>query len=207
MTKKHLSKIAFYSEKGRVGKTPQALEFALRYDYNFATNQNRHREDIQSILSEERFLHIEPNEEFPILKKDFNIVFDLAGELVGYENSIVSALEQAEVIVIPVVNELDALESTALAIAELSSLATITKNIVIVANMIRKPKDLSRIQEVLKGKIDKNIPIVPVRYSMAFEHQVSEKCSIEKLITQGGLYKHNFKGVCADLDNLFSYLK
>jgi len=98
-------KIAVYNEKGRVGKTPLALEIALRLGSNYATNQNRPRDDIQAIIPEGEFLQVAPNDEFPELDADFPVVFDLAGELVGYENSIVSALRQADVIVVPVVNE------------------------------------------------------------------------------------------------------
>ena len=193
--------------KAAWGKPPLALEIVLRLGYNYATNQNRPRTDIQAVVPEGEFLQVGPRESFPQLDADFPVVFDLAGELVGYEASIISALDQAHKIVVPVVNEPDALIGTAYAIAELKSRKSITADFILVANMLRDHKrDLAEITTALRAQLGDKIPIVPVRYSKAFEYQLPEQCSVSELVKRGGLYRWNFGNVNRELDHLMSYL-
>lgn len=199
-------KIAVYNEKGRVGKTPIAVEIALRYNYNYATNQNRPREDLKQILPDGQFLQIEPNQPFPILDDDFQVVFDLAGELVGYETSIVSALEQVDKIIVPTVNEDDAITGTAYAITEIETLPAITADIIVVANMLKQDQEEDEIRTKLSAHLGRAIDVVPVRYSKAFNHQIREGCPITDLVARGGLYQFSFGRVCRNLDHLMTKL-
>jgi MinD-like ATPase involved in chromosome partitioning or flagellar assembly len=200
------TKIAVYNEKGRVGKTPLSLEIALRLGYNYATNQNRPRKDIENIIPDGEFLQVGPNEAFPLLDDDFPVVFDLAGELVGYERSIVSALEQVDLIIVPVVNEADAIMGTAYAITEIKTLDTITAEFVVVANMLKKPSEAEEIAALLIPLIGEEITIIPIRYSKAFDRILSEGKSIRDLVEQGGLYAWSFRNVAAEIDKLMSYI-
>lgn len=200
------NKIAVYNEKGRVGKTPLSLEIALRLGYNYATNQNRPRKDIEAIIPEGEFLQVAPNEAFPKLDDDFPVVFDLAGELVGYEKSIVSALEQVDLIIVPVVNEPDAIMGTAYAIAEIRTLDTITAKFVVVANMLRKPEELDEVREQLLPLIDAEIPVVPIRYSKAFDRILAEGEPVQSLVERGGLFAWNFRNVAKEIEHLMSFI-
>lgn len=200
------TKIAVYNEKGRVGKTPLALEIALRFGYNYATNQNRPRKDIEAIIPEGEFLQVGPSEAFPVLDADFPVVFDLAGELVGYERSIISALEQVELIIVPVVNEPDALMGTAYAITEIKTLKTITAPFVVVANMLKKPEEAEEIRDQLWPMLGFEVPIVPIRYSKAFDRILSEGQSVQRLVDQGGLWSWSFRNVARELDVLMSFI-
>lgn len=201
-----INKIAVYNEKGRVGKTPLSLEIALRLGRNYATNQNRPREDILAILPEGEFLQVAPNEAFPQLDDDFPVVFDLAGELVGYEKSIVSALEQVELIIVPVVNEPDAIMGTAYAMTELRSLESIDAQFVVVANMLKKPEEAEEVEAQLLPMIGLDVPVVPIRYSKAFDRILAEGVSIEALVERGGLYAWSFRNVAKEVDNLMSFI-
>jgi len=201
-----IKKIAVYNEKGRVGKTPLSLEIALRLGCNYATNQNRPRKDIEAIIPEGEFLQVGPGEAFPKLDDDFPVVFDLAGELVGYERSIVSALEQVELIIVPVVNEPDAIMGTAYAITEIKTLKTITADFVIVANMLKKPEEADEIAAQLLPMIGHDIPVIPIRYSRAFDRILSEGTSIRSVVERGGLYAWSFRNVAREIEHLMSYI-
>ncbi len=201
-----IRKIAVYNEKGRVGKTPLSLEIALRLGCNYATNQNRPRKDIEAIIPEGEFLQVGPGEAFPTLDDDFPVVFDLAGELVGYEHSIVSALEQVDLIIVPVVNEPDAIMGTAYAITEIKTLKTITADFVIVANMLKKPEEAEEIAAQLLPMINDDIPVIPIRYSRAFDRILSEGTSIRSVIERGGLYAWSFRNVAREIEHLMSYI-
>ena len=200
------TKIAVYNEKGRVGKTPLSLEIALRMVYNYATNQNRPRKDIEDIIPDGEFLQVGPNEAFPRLDDDFLVVFDLACELVGYERSIVSALEQVDLIIVPVVNEADAIMGTAYAITEIKTLDTITADFVVVANMLKKSVEAEEVAAQLIPLIGEEIPIIPIRYSKAFDRILSEGRPIRDLVGRGGLYAWSFRNVAAEIDTLMSYI-
>lgn len=201
-----MKKIAIYNEKGRVGKTPLSLEIALRLGYNYATNQNRPREDIKAIIPTGEFLQVGPSEAFPKLDDDFPVVFDLAGELVGYEKSIVSALEQVDLIIVPVVNEPDAIMGTAYAITEIMTLDTITAKFVVVANMLKKPEEAEDVKAQLLPLIGVDIPVVPIRYSRAFDRILAEGMSIQDIVEKGGLYAWSFRNVAREVDHLMSYI-
>lgn len=201
-----MNKIAIYNEKGRVGKTPLSLEIALRLGYNYATNQNRPREDIKAIIPTGEFLQVGPSEAFPNLDDDFPVVFDLAGELVGYEKSIVSALEQVDLIIVPVVNEPDAIMGTAYAITEIMTLDTITAKFVVVANMLKKSEEVEGVKAQLLPLIGVDIPVVPIRYSRAFDRILAEGMSIQNLVERGGLYAWSFRNVVREVDHLMSYI-
>jgi MinD-like ATPase involved in chromosome partitioning or flagellar assembly len=201
-----MNKIAIYNEKGRVGKTPLSLEIALRLGYNYATNQNRPREDIKAIIPTGEFLQVGPSEAFPKLDDDFPVVFDLAGELVGYEKSIISALEQVDLIIVPVVNEPDAIMGTAYAITEIMTLNTITAKFVVVANMLKKPEEVEDVKMQLLPLIGFDIPVVPIRYSRAFDRIIAEGISIQALVEKGGLYAWSFRNVAREVDRLMSYI-
>jgi hypothetical protein len=178
----------------------------LRFGYNYATNQNRPRKDIEAIIPEGEFLQVGPSEAFPLLDDDFPVVFDLAGELVGYERSIISALEQVELIIVPVVNEPDALMGTAYAITELKTLDTITAPFVVVANMLKKPEDAEEIKEQLWPMLGYEVPIVPIRYSKAFDRILSEGVPVQRLVEQGGLWGWSFRNVAKELEVLMSFI-
>ena len=201
-----IRKIAVYNEKGRVGKTPLSLEIALRLGCNYATNQNRPRKDIEAIIPEGEFLQVGPGEAFPTLDDDFPVVFDLAGELVGYERSIVSALEQVDLIIVPVVNEPDAIMGTAYAITEIKTLKTITADFVIVANMLKKPEEAEEIAAQLLPMINDDIPVIPIRYSRAFDRILSEGTSVRSVVERGGLYAWSFRNVAREIEHLMSYI-
>jgi MinD-like ATPase involved in chromosome partitioning or flagellar assembly len=201
-----MNKIAIYNEKGRVGKTPLSLEIALRLGYNYATNQNRPREDIKAIIPTGEFLQVGPSEAFPKLDDDFPVVFDLAGELVGYEKSIVSALEQVDLIIVPVVNEPDAIMGTAYAITEIMTLDTITAKFVVVANMLKKSEEVEEVKAKLLPLIGIDVPVIPIRYSRAFDRIITEGISIKSLVENGGLYAWSFRNVAREIDHLMSYI-
>lgn len=201
-----MAKIAVYNEKGRVGKTYFACEIALRMQYNYATNQNRPRKHIEDMLPEGQFLQVGSSEEFPQLDDDFDVVFDLAGELVGYENSIVSALSQADVILVPVINDEDTPEATAYAIKELSTVDSITGQIVLLATDLNTKTDLDELAERMQPLLDKEYPVYPIHRTKAFAWMMREGKSISQIVKERVFLRYPFRTITRELDELFEYL-
>ena len=98
-------KITVYNMKGSAGKTPIATNIALDREYALATNEPYNLLD--AILPEERLLSLQPDEEFPALPPEVDVVFDLAGLMSrDARPSILSAVTQSNVVLVPIYNEL-----------------------------------------------------------------------------------------------------
>lgn len=198
-----MKKVSIYNEKGKLGKSHFAVEIALRLGFCYATNQNRPREDIQAIIPEDEFLQVAPHAEFPALSDGIEVVFDLAGELIGYQESIVSALKQSDTILIPVMNEPDAISATKHAITELETL-NLDAEIILLATDLRTG-DHEEILEALKSA-EGIYKIFPVRHTNLFNRMVREGKSVDEMAKTTKLSAWSHRYIIEDLDNLFKYL-
>ncbi len=63
----------------------------------------------QSLIAENQLLSIGLNDSFPELPDSIDIVFDLAGTISETSHSITTAIKQADVVLIPICNELKAI--------------------------------------------------------------------------------------------------
>ena len=199
-----MKKVSIYNEKGKLGKSLFAVEIALRLGFCYATNQNRPRKDIQSIILEDEFLQVAPHAEFPILSDGIEVVFDLAGELIGYQKSIVSALKQSDTILIPVMNEPDAISATKYAITELESL-NLDAEIILLATDLRTG-DHEEILENLQ-LAESVYKIFPVRHTNLFNRMIREGKSVDEMAKMTKLSAWSHRYIIDDLDSLFLYLK
>ena len=72
-------KITVFSAKGGVGKTPISYNIAKDKGWGIATNETYHILD--RCMPEEDLLVVPPNEEFPELPPEVDVVFDLGGAI------------------------------------------------------------------------------------------------------------------------------
>ena len=100
-------RICIYSGKGGDGKTPIATNIALDRLYAIGTNEHFHIFD--GFIPDDRLLALKANEAFPEIPEGIDIVFDLAGSITENSKSIVSALQQADLVILPISNEVKAL--------------------------------------------------------------------------------------------------
>jgi len=95
---------------------------------------------------------------------------------------------------------------TAYAITEIKTLSSITAPFVVVANMLKKPEEAEQIRDQLWPMLGFEVPIVPIRYSKAFDRILSEGQSVQRLVEQGGLWSWSFRNVAKELDVLMSFI-
>lgn len=103
--------------------------------YSIGTNEPYHIFD--QLLPDSQFLALDLNDAFPEIPDDIDIVFDLAGSLSSSALSISSAIKQSDVVIVPIYNEIKAINAGLNTIAEVLQ---INKNVIVVATKLQKKK-------------------------------------------------------------------
>jgi len=207
-------KITVYNMKGSAGKTPISTNIALDKEYALATNEPYNLLD--AILPEERLLALQPEEEFPIFPADVDVVFDLAGLMSkDARPSIVSAVSQSDVVLVPIYNELKCIHA---GIHTIQELLPYNKNLVVVATKLVKQKgevfkdwtnsrDALNIKAVVDHAIGQGLPILPLKFSRVFDTIFEQEQSIHQLMAGDALARYTYREVAAQFDAIMSYIE
>lgn len=199
--------------KGSAGKTPIATNIALDREYALATNEPYNLLD--TILPEERLFSLQPDEEFPEFPVGIDVVFDLAGLMSrDARPSIVSAVSQSDVVLVPIYNELKCIHAGIHTIIELQPY---NKNIVVVATKLTKRKgetfkdwkdseDAKNIKAVVDHAIGQ-VPVLPLKFSRVFDTIFEQERSIRELMAEDALARYTYRDVAAQFDSLLSYVE
>ncbi len=204
--------ITIYSMKGSAGKTPIATNIALDREYALGTNEPYHILD--SFIPDERLISIEPDEVFPAIPKDIDIVFDLAGSISKGTASITSAIEQSDIVIVPIYNEIKSLNAGIHTILEV---ANFTHNIIVIATKLTKQKkevfknwkdskDFLNIEAMVKAKIDFPVPVLPLKYSKGFDTIFEEEASLRQIMTKNPLANYTYREVAKQFDEIYNLI-
>ena len=207
-------KITVWCIKGSAGKTPISANIALDHGYALGTNEPYNVLD--QVFDEESIISIKPNEIFPEFPDDIDIVFDLAGMIAeGSQASILSAVRQSDVVLVPIYNELKCLNAGINTIRELREH---TDNIVVVATKLlkqkgdyfkdwRDSKDCKNIADVLAGTLGEGLPVFPLKFSKVFDTIFEQEQSIAQIRASNPLAAHTYREVAEQFSELFTYLE
>jgi len=210
-------KITVYNVKGSAGKTPISVNIALDHDYALGTNEPYHVLD--SFIPDNRLLSVLPDEDFPEIPNDIDIVFDLAGSISKTSKSIASALSQSDIVIVPIYNEVKCLQAGVHSIIEVSKFC---KNIIVVGTKLKKQRgemftnwndsrDFQNIKKVVQGSIadyiDHDLEIVPLKFSTAFDAIFENEKSIKNMMEENKLLNHSYKEVQKQIDQLYRVIK
>ncbi|GAA6168458.1 ParA family protein [Sessilibacter corallicola] len=205
--------IVVYSGKGGDGKTPIATNIALDKKFGVCTNEHFHVFD--GFINEDNLIAIKANEPFPNIPSEFNVVFDLAGSITENSVSITSALTQADLVIVPVSNEVKALTA---GIGTIKEILRFTNNILIVATKLEKGRkelfgdDWYQSREYLNVKNQVHhyagdLPVIPLKYSKVFNTIFEQEMSIRQIMNSDPLAKHNFKQVAEQFDEIYKHIE
>lgn len=207
-------KITIYSAKGSAGKTPIATNIALDREYAIGTNEQFHVFD--SFIPDDRLLAVDLTEAFPEIPDGIDIVFDLAGAISEHSNSISSALAQSDLVIVPIFNEVKSLNS---GIGTIYEIAKFTKSIMVVATKLqkqsgehftgdwRKSRDFQNVSDAVGGMdIDFEIPVLPLKFSKAFDAIFEKEMSIQQIMDSDPLSKYTYREVAAQFDEIYKHI-
>lgn len=208
-------KIAVYSSKGSAGKTPISANIALDKEFCIGTNEAFHVYD--QLLPDNRLIALQTEEAFPeaLITEDIDIVFDLAGSISKLAHSMTSAFKMADYVIVPIYNEYKSL------VAGLNTITQIqeyNQNIIVVATKLQKQKndtfkdnwkeseDFKNIEKALITKVGEGIPILPLKFSKAFDNIFEKQKSIKQLMENNPLAKFNYREVNKQFDELYNLI-
>lgn len=208
-------KVTVYSSKGSAGKTPISFNLARERDWYVGTNEIEHVYDL--VLPEEQVMAIEPEEEFPDFPAEIDIVFDLAGSLSrGNAPSILSAVKQSDLLIVPMWNEIKSIRGGLFSIRELQPHA---KHILAVASKIRKGKreafgddwtqsaDFQNVESAIQETFGLDIPVLPLKYSEVFDTIFDRNQSINQICAAGvALERYSYRLVQAQFQSIFDHI-
>jgi len=206
-------KISVYSAKGGEGKTPIATNIALDRGYALATNEAFHV--FTDFIPEDLLLALKPNEAFPEIPDEISVVFDLAGSITENSISIISALKQSDIVIIPISNEVKALNA---GIGTIREVKQFTDNILVVASKLDKDKkdifsddwtkssSFINIQNQVKANIDFDVTILPLKRSKVFDMIFESEMSIKKIMKTSPLANYNYRSVSTQFEEIYKYI-
>lgn len=191
--------IAFYVPKGGPGKTPHAKNWALTSNAGIITNEPHSPIDIG--MPEGSVLKLRPGEEFPVVPNGMNVVYDLGGYP---EQSLVPVLKRADITVVPVFNQLQAIQHAIHALPEIIRLA---KHVVILITKVQSPRDVTAVKSALlrAGVIDRRTPVFISKQSRAFDRVMETAKSVHQMCAEVPLFAHAFRDVAEQLETLYRH--
>jgi cellulose biosynthesis protein BcsQ len=206
-------KITVFSAKGSAGKTPISVNIALDRGYAVGTNETYHVLD--SIIPEEQLLAILPNESFPTFPPDIDVVFDLGGAMGGDSAaSIRSAVEQSDVVFVPVYNEYKSINGAYHTIMEVQP---INPKIVLICTKLEKRRneifrdwrdseDFKGITNTLGKLVGEGFPAIPLKFSRGFDTIFQQEKSLRQIVNTGGLDAYTYRAIADQFDAIYTYL-
>lgn len=206
-------KCTVFCSKGGVGKTPIAFNIARDRGYALGTNETFHVLD--QVMPEESLIAIPPNEEFPEFGDEVDIVFDLGGAI-GADSapSILSAIRQSDLVLVPVDNEYKSINGAYHSIVEVMQH---NPNVALVVTKLEKRKmeifsswdqsaDFKEVTETLGKLLDKKLPAFPLKQSKVFRHIFDREMSVAEICSGGGVDKYHFGSVKEQFDAIYKFM-
>ena len=210
-------KIAVYSAKGGVGKTPISTNIVLDRGYAIATNERFHAFESMDAIDEDSLMTVPMEMAFPDLSKvapDLDVVFDLAGSISKESHSIASAIRQSDLVIVPIENEFKSITSGINTLLEIQAFG---KPVLVIATKLDKGKkeifsswkdcaDFQNIKKAIEGTIGEGIAVLPLKRSKIFDAIFDREQSIAQIMATDPLARYQQKVVAEQFEEIYSFI-
>jgi cellulose biosynthesis protein BcsQ len=187
-------KIAIYNDKGGQGKTFIAANLALSLEFAVISNEP-HRRTLDKILPEGAVIKLAADEHFPKISKKANAIFDFGGFL---DPRVADALAAADVVIVPVVNELEEVQA---AVDCIGNIEEFNKNIIIIANKAT-PADMNDVKTIM-GQFYPDYPVLRLRSSRFIPKIAELKIPVQDMVNLDGLNgRHHAKEPASQFEKI-----
>ena len=206
-------KISIYTPKGGAGKTPLAINFVVDKEYALATNESF--DAFTGFFNDDQLMFVAADEEFPEIPLDIDVVFDLAGTMSKNDYSTVSAINQSNVVIVPIWNNRLSILGGLKAIKSVYSL---DKPVIVVATKLSpktkikdqawiESKDYKMVYKAVKSisnEIGYMPAVMPLKISEVFETVLGECISVTELSKKSGLAKYTYRELVEQFDDIYT---
>lgn len=194
-------KIVVWSAKGGVGKT--FISYNLYLEWGLGVITNEYYSELKDVVDKDFLKCLSPREEFPKIKKDWNIVVDMAGTVT--DKRVITAVEQCDCVIIPLTYSNDG--DMFRAMNSYKEISKYSKKMIFVGNIIRKPKQSKNIKNTLLEYNLDHIPYFEIRASEEGPQRIrTHKKSFQQLVREGGVLGNYSKNIAKDFDILMNFI-
>lgn len=187
--------LVVYNFKGGEGKSRIAQNLALTMDYSIITNDVFN--PIENIFPESKILKIWPDQEFPEVSSNDDIIFDLGGYP---DHRVIKTLKNAKFIIVPITNEEDNIQ---VGINTIDTITQYNKNIIIIANKT-EANDFASMKRDLENFY--NYPIFEIKKSTAMSKLSTRKKSINEVTNSNPLLGYAYKKINQQFNELVQFI-
>lgn len=209
-------RIAVYNSKGGAGKSPISTNIALEREYALGTNDANNVYEM--FLPDVRFMEVEMEEEFPVIPDDIDIVFDLAGSMSASAHSITSAISQADLVIIPVFDQVGSIQGLKNTLREVSRF---NSSLLVVPTKLEKERvgrdyenfgnDWSNSEQckrlaAIAREIVPDVPVLPLKKSDVYDRITEKEKSIAQLSATSPLLERSFRVPNEQFNAIFDHI-
>lgn len=215
-TNKAFNKILIWNSKGGVGKTPIAYNMALDHGHSIGTNEGYYCYESLDSIPEETMIAVPMEERFPEFPEDVKIIYDLAGSISQGSHSISSAIEHCDLAIVPIRNEWKSLEN---GVNSIHQIRQFNKPILVVATQLKKEsKDIfpmdewtqsihfKAIAEAVHIGNSPDIPVLPLKYSAAFDTIFAMERSIKQISAEDKTRAYSWRCVNHQMNAIYDFI-
>lgn len=185
-------KIAVLNKKGGVGKTPIAFTLAKDLGFYLLSNDDSTIEDIYPNMA--RILHDDE------MKEIDDAVYDFGGFT---SHSAIRIIKDADLVIVPVFADIDALKRTIKTIVEVEKIA---KKIIVIGTKTEKEGDFQMIEAAI-NKYFPSVEVFELKKSRIMSLIMETGLSVNEYVQTSKLLAHASRGVIAQYNVILDRVK
>ncbi|MDR0423056.1 MAG: hypothetical protein LBH46_00520 [Rickettsiales bacterium] len=193
-------KIVIFNLKGGQGKTSIAVNLALTLNAGIITNDVY--SPLESVLSQNQFIRIEKDEEFPDIDESNSInIYDLGGWI---DERAIGLFKEADLIIVPMINSFLDNQTT---INTLEEVKKYNDRVIIVVNRTTK-NDFAEAKSLMENFYKKDeFVFFEIKQTTAFKKIFEKTKSINSIMEEDKLLAYSYRELQQQFQQIVDFIK